>query len=95
MAISISKKYLQKYLKAFESVVFRSDVVLQDVHFKKWSKTFPVAKCVGTLLIQSGMTLSECMTLPENMPTTIFSVKLMHLCIKIQEERGGKDDIRS
>ena len=27
------------------------------------------------------MTLPECMTLPEILPTTIFSVKLMHLCI--------------
>ena len=27
------------------------------------------------------MTLPECMTLPELWPTTIFSVKLMHLCI--------------
>ena len=27
------------------------------------------------------MTLPECMTLPEIWPTTIFSVKLMHLCI--------------
>ena len=26
------------------------------------------------------MTLPECMTLPEIWPTTIFSVKLMHLC---------------
>ena len=31
--------------------------------------------------VQSGMTLPECMTLPENLPTTIFSVKLMNLCI--------------
>ena len=30
------------------------------------------------------MTLAECMTLPEIWPTTIFSVKLMHLCINLQ-----------
>ena len=28
------------------------------------------------------MTLTECMTLTDILPTTIFSVKLMHLCIK-------------
>ena len=33
--------------------------------------------------VQSSITLPECMTLPENLPTTIFSVKLMHLCICI------------
>ena len=30
--------------------------------------------------VQSGMTLPECMTLPENFPTTKISVKLMHDC---------------
>ena len=29
----------------------------------------------------TGMTLKECMTLKEILPTTIFSVKLMHDCI--------------
>ena len=32
--------------------------------------------------VQPSITLPECMTLPENLPTTIFSVKLMHLCIQ-------------
>ena len=31
--------------------------------------------------VQSSITLPECMTLTENLPTTIFSVKLMHPCI--------------
>ena len=30
--------------------------------------------------VKSSITLPECMTLTENLPTTIFSVKLMHLC---------------
>ena len=30
--------------------------------------------------VQWDMTLPECMTLTEYSPTTIFSVKLMHLC---------------
>ena len=28
------------------------------------------------------------MTLPENLPTTIFSVKLMHLCTLFQDKNG-------
>ena len=31
--------------------------------------------------VQLSITLPKSMTLPDNLPTTIFSVKLMHLCI--------------
>jgi len=33
------------------------------------------------------MTLKECMTLKEILPTTIFSVKLMHDCTSLPYER--------
>ena len=38
------------------------------------------------------MTLPESMTLTENLPTTIFSVKLMHLCTidTVNEGKEGK-----
>ena len=35
-------------------------------------------------MLVPDMTLPECMTLLEIWPTTIFSVKLMHLCILIK-----------
>ena len=42
-------------------------------------------------VIQSGTTLPECMTLTEILPTTIFSVKLMHLCISICQGQAMED----
>ena len=61
---------------------------------------FSVAHCVllayyesmTMYIVQWDMNLAECMTLPENLPTTIFSVKAMHLCIrnwKILGENGA------
>ena len=40
--------------------------------------------CFRKNQVQSGITLPECMTLPENFPTTISSVKLMHDCNSLQ-----------
>ena len=42
----------------------------------------------GSLTYLMYMTLPECMTLPDIWPTTIFSVKLMHLCIRISEREN-------
>ena len=42
--------------------------------------------------VQSSMALPECMTFAEIFPTTIFSVKIMHDCIK---GKNGDNNLRS
>ena len=50
-------------------------VILQSKLFIREFKSSAVSH------IQSSVALPESMTFPENFDTTIFSVKIMHLCI--------------